>query len=344
MLKLLRKADLAVDLGTSKIAVFVRGEGLVLEEPACIAFRRNTHDQESVIAVGHEAEKMDGKTPHGSYVVRPIQDGVITNCHVAGKLLQSLLKKHDIGTRFGSRRFLVGTLFGASSMERRSFEQVALAAGAKDVLLIPEPFAATIGAGLPIEEPRASMVVDVGGGATEALVVSLKNIVSGDSIRIGGDAMNEAIIQHLSRHVGLNIGTLEAKRLKERAASSEDLTASIQVRGIDIQRRRPIITTVRIGDLQKALQPSLIAITNMVKNVIDNLPAELSADLLDHGIVLTGGGAAIEPLRKSIERITQVSVKSLQEPQQAVINGCGKMLDYFDHISPSVLSNKMAAH
>lgn len=333
MLNLLKKTDIAVDLGTSKIAVFVRGEGLVFEEPACIAFRGTLESPRDVVATGLDAARMFGKTPQGMFVVNPIQDGVISDCRAAGLLLHALMTKHHVGTGLTRRRFLVGTLYGASSMERRAFEQVALHAGAKNVALVHEPLAAAVGAGLRIEEPRANMVIDVGGGATEAIVISLKSVVSGGSIRVGGNAMNDAIILALRRNFGLEIGVQEARRLKEMVAGTMLVDAEIVVRGVDARMRRPRSSVVTAHDVRAALSSSFAAITNMVSNVIDRLPAELAADLMDRGITLTGGGAATLALQKRIEEATHVTVYPLDAPHQAVINGCGLMLDYIDHIT-----------
>lgn len=325
-----RPSDIAVDLGTSKIAVYVRGEGVVLEEPACLAFRGTPDRLGAVIAVGHEAARMFGKTPQGAFVVQPIQDGVISDCRMAGLLLKALMDKYQIGAGLGRRRFLVGTLFGATSMERRSFEQVALAAGAKDVVLVAEPLAAAVGAGLPIDEPRANMVVDVGGGATEALVVSMKRVVSGGSIRVGGDAMNDAIRHALHRGFGLDVGIHEARRLKEAVSGAVGPAMPLTARGLDARVRRPRAASLQVRDVREALTGPCNAIVEMVQSVVDGLPAELSADLVDRGIILTGGGAATQALQMRIEAATGVTVRSLASPQQAVIQGCGRMLDYLD--------------
>ncbi len=333
MFSAFRKTDIAIDLGTSKIAVFVRGEGLVLEEPACIVFRGAPRDPRAIVATGYEAARMCGKAPQGMFVVKPIHNGVIGDCHAAGLLLGNLLSKHQVGKRLARRRLLVGALFDASSMERRAFELVALAAGARDVVLVHEPLAAAVGAGLRIEEPRANMVVDVGGGATEAIVVTLKSIVAGGSMRIGGDSMNEAIIQTLRRTIGLEVGLQEARRLKELVAGAIDLGRKIETRGFDVRLRRPRSTLVSAGDVRAAISGSISAIANMVKGVVDSLPAELAVDLIDLGITLTGGGAATQALQQEIEAITHVTAKVLDMPHRAVINGCGRMLDYYDYIA-----------
>lgn len=333
MLNFLRKADIAVDLGTSKIAVFIRGEGLVLEEPACIGFSGTPDKPRGIVAIGHEAARMRGRTPQGLFVVNPIQDGVISDCRIAGILLRALLAKHGVDTRLARRRFLVGTLFGATCMERRSFEQVARQAGAGDVVLVKEPFAAAVGANLPIEEPGANMVVDVGGGAAEAIVVSLKRVVAGGSIRIGGDTMNDSIIQALHRGIGLDIGTQEARRLKETIAGDLDPNTRLETRGLDVRLGRPRRDTVLVGDLRAALSPPLSAITEMVRKLVDGLSAELTGDLMDRGITLAGGGAATLALQKMIEDAIHVAVKPLASPHHAVINGCGRMLDDYDSIA-----------
>jgi rod shape-determining protein MreB len=327
MFNALRKTDLAVDLGTSKIAVFVRGEGLVLNEPACIAFRGEPDRADQVLAVGQEAAEMVGKTPRGVFVAQPIQDGVISDCRMASELLGTLLDRHGPRLRGGRRRqYLVGTLLGANSMERRSFEQVALAAGASDVRLVDEPLAAAVGAGLPIAEPLANMVVDVGGGATEAIVVSLKKLVSGGSIRIGGDAMDEAIRNYLHRKLGLDVGKREARRLKEVALAG--ITDRLLARGFDVRLRRPSVATISVGEIHAALRQPFTAIVEMVKDVVDGLPPELSADLMHQGITLTGGGATIESLRQKLADELKVEVRAVRGPEQAMIRGCGQMLDY----------------
>jgi rod shape-determining protein MreB len=333
MLAALRKTDIAVDLGTSKIAVVVRGEGRVFEEPACIAFRGPRRDPRSVVAIGDEAVQMRGKTPPEIELVWPIKDGVVSDCHAAGILLWKLLAKHQVGRGLRRRRFLVGTLFGASSMERRAFEQVALVAGASSVALVHEPLAAAVGAGLPIEEPQANMIVDIGAGASEAMVVSLKAVAGGGSLRVGGDAMSEAIKQSLHRSIGLDIGLGEATRLKEAVAAPLGPDTLLEARGLDVRLRRPRRARVRGDVLRSALTLPINAIVSMVQNVVDGLPAELAADLIERGITLAGGGAATETLRRGIEHATHVTVKPLTTPHQAVINGCGRMLGYRDRIA-----------
>lgn len=336
MLNFLKKMDIAVDLGTTKIAVFVKGEGLVIEESACIAFKGTVNNPGSIIAFGNEATAMIGKMPQGTTIIRPIRDGVISNCSLTSKLLRMLFKKYRIGVRSVRHpRMLVGTLFGASGAERRSFENVALGAGASKVTLVPEPLAAAVGAGLPIQEPSANMVIDVGGGATEALVISLKDIVAGGSIRIGGDSMTEAIIQFLHR-AGLDIGHHEANRIKELAIASLSPNDCLEVKGYDAALRRPCLTQIRIGDLQSALEISFSAIIDMVRNVIEHLPAELAADLIECGITLTGGGAVIGALRKRLKESAQIEVTTIPNPQQAVIMGCGQMLDYLDYFDYAI--------
>jgi rod shape-determining protein MreB len=325
--------DIAVDLGTSKIAAFVRGEGLVFEEPAYIAFRQNVRGTTETIAVGHEAAQMCGRTPPRTTVVKPIQDGVINDSRAAGLLLQALLHKHNTGGQAARRRFLVGSLFGANSMELRAFERVAQSIGARKIKLVSEPLAAAVGAELPIDEPRANMVVDVGGGATEAIVVSMKRIVSGGSVRIGGDSMNQAVIKLLRRTYGIDVSLEEAKRLKESVGAADNVAGALEVRGFDIRLRRPSLVAVRIADLQGALNSSISSIAEMVKRVVDGLPAELAADLLDSGITLTGGAAGTLGLRQRIEDAIQVDVTVLIDPQQAVIKGCGRMLEYYDYFA-----------
>ncbi len=333
MFKFLRSADLAVDLGTSKIAVYVRGEGLVVEEPACIAFKGSPSRQATSSPSGTKPRRCAArrlKAPSGK---SPIDNGVISDCWAAGLLLETLLAKHRIRTRVGRRRFLVGTLFGANTMERRSFEQVARLAGAGHVALVQEPYAAAVGAGLQIAEARASMVVDVGGGATEALVLSLKNVVRGGSVRIGGNAMNEAIQQYLHRHVGLDVGLQEAERLKEAVAGPLNPETLLVTRGIDTRLRRPRAATVTAEAMRTALTLPLVAIAGMVKDVVEGLPEELAADLISTGITLTGGGASTLALQTLIEATTQVPVHAHAARHRAMIDGCGRMLDYFDYIA-----------
>ncbi|MGE0172400.1 MAG: rod shape-determining protein MreB [Oligoflexales bacterium] len=333
MRRILERSEIAIDLGTSKIAAFVRGEGLAFEEPACIAFKGTPYNQGPVVAVGTEAARMRERTPQGLFVVSPIRDGVITDSVTTGVLLKELLAKHRIPTRLPKRRFLVGTLLGASDIERRSFEHVARFAGAKEVVLVAEPFAAAIGVGLPIDEPRANMIVDIGGGATEAVVVSLKRVVSGGSVRFGGDAMDEAIIQELHKWFSLDIGKQEARRIKEIVSGLVDPNSSVEVRGVDVRQHRPRAAIVPVGRIFGALARTIGIITDMVKRVIEHLPPELAADLSDAGITLTGGGASIVGLQKSIEEATGIQIKALDTPQQAMIQGCGHMLQYYRHIA-----------
>lgn len=326
MQSLLARADVALDLGTSKIAVFVKGEGLVLESPACIAFTERRSGRRDILATGWDAAAMRGRTPPGATVVEPIRDGVISDCQAGAWLVDAFLREAGVQRHVARRRFLVGTLFGATGMERRAFEQVALGAGARSVDLVPEPYAAALGAGLPLAEPRASMVVDVGGGATETLVISLARFVGGGSVRIGGDAMNAAIAQTMRRKAGIEIGIHEARRLKEAVAAPIDGNEPLAVRGIDVQRRLPCQATVSAADVRSALTAPIAAITAMVRRVIEALPVELAADLVEHGITLTGGGAATHALQKSLEDAARVAVHAVAAPERAVIFGCGRML------------------
>ncbi len=328
-----RSSDIAIDLGTSKIAIFVRDEGLVIEEAACVAFRGVERRKENIVAFGDLAASIAGREPRGITVVKPIRDGVINDTRVASLLLSLLLEKAGIGRSFARARVLVGALYGANTIERRAFEQVVNLGGGRRVRLVAEPFAAAIGASLLIDEPRASMVVDIGGGATEAIVVSLSQIVCGNSIRIGGDSMSNSIADLLQAKFGFAIGTLEASRLYKAVSEATDMTAEIRIRGFDLQANAPSTLSIPISELQNALRGSINTITAMVKNVIDSLTPELSADLIGDGITLTGGCSGNLALRQNIERVTQIAVKSIAAPQRAVIHGAGKMLEYYRYIA-----------
>ena len=325
-------SDLSIDLGTANTLIYVRDKDIVLNEPSVVAVKIQG-TQKIVAAVGHEAKRMLGRTPGNIQAIRPMKDGVIADFLVTEKMLQHFIKKVHENTLFApSPRVLICVPCQATSVERKAIKESAYAAGAREVFLIDEPRAAAIGAGLPVEEARGSMVVDIGGGTTEIGVISLSGLVYSDSIRIGGDRFDEAIVSYVRRHYGSLIGESTAERIKVEIGSAypSDEIREIDVRGRNLAEGIPRSFTLNSNEILDALQESLTTIVQAVKSALEKTPPELAADIAERGMVLTGGGALLRDIDKLLSEETGLPVFIADDPLTCVARGGGRALEMMD--------------
>ncbi|MDR2576432.1 MAG: rod shape-determining protein [Puniceicoccales bacterium] len=317
--------DLGIDLGTANTLVYARDRGIVLDEPSVVALYSDTR---KVRAVGDEAKLMLGRTPGNIVALRPMKDGVIADFDVTEAMLRYFISKACRHARFVAPRVVVAVPSGITEVERRAVRESAMNAGAREVLLLQEPVAAAIGVGLPIDEPAANMIVDIGGGTTEVAVISLSGVVYARSLRIGGDAMDVAIVNYLKRVHNLLIGERTAEDLKIRMGSATQLDQeiSLQVKGRDTITGLPRTVIVASNEIREALGASLNAIADMIRSTLERCPPELSSDLVDRGIVLAGGGSLIRNLDKFLRQRTSLPVFIADDALKAVANGTGVVL------------------
>jgi rod shape-determining protein MreB len=318
--------DLAVDLGTANTLVFVRGEGIVLNEPSIVTLRQSDG---SVLAVGKEAKAMLGRTPGNLIAIRPLKDGVIADFDTAEKMLQYFISKVRKGRTLVRPRIVIGVPSGITQVEKRAVRDSAMQAGAREVYLIEEPTAAAIGAGLPIQEPGGNLIVDIGGGTTEVAVISLAGTVYSKSVRIAGDEMNESIIQYIKKHYNLLVGERHAEDIKIRLGSAYPLgeRLSMEVKGRDLIDGIPKTITVNDEEVREALRESVMTIVEVVRACLERTPPELAADMVDKGIVVTGGGALLRGIDVLLRHETNLPVTIADDPLSCVALGTGKALD-----------------
>ncbi len=324
-------ADMAIDLGTANTLVYVKGRGIVLAEPSVVAIAE-VRGKKQVLAVGEEAKQMLGRTPGNIHAIRPLRDGVIADFEVAEEMIKHFIRKVHNRRGFASPTIIVCVPSGSTAVERRAIQESAESAGARKVLLIEEPMAAAIGAGLPVTEPSGSMVVDVGGGTTEVAVISLGGIVFSRSVRVGGDKMDEAIINYIRRNHNLLIGEPSAERIKFQigaACAPEDGEEGpyCEVRGRDLMNGVPREVLVSQRQIADSLADPVGQIIEAVKVALENTPPELAADIVDKGIVLTGGGALLFRLDQVLRNATGLPVGIAEEPLQCVALGTGRALE-----------------
>ncbi|MEJ2345208.1 MAG: rod shape-determining protein [Gammaproteobacteria bacterium] len=327
--------DLSIDLGTANTLIYVRGQGIVLNEPSVVAIRqdRGPGGPKSIAAVGTEAKLMLGRTPGNITTIRPLKDGVIADFTVTEKMLQHFIHKvHE--TRFfkPSPRVLVCVPCGSTQVERRAIKESAHGAGAREVYLIEEPMAAAIGAGMPVDEARGSMVLDIGGGTSEVAVLSLNGIVYSSSVRIGGDRFDEAIINYVRRNYGTLIGESTAERIKHEigAAFPGNEVREIEVKGRNLAEGVPRSFSLNSNEILEALQEPLSGITGAVKTALEQTPPELGSDVAERGIVLTGGGALLRDLDRLLMEETGLPVVIADDPMTCVARGGGRALELID--------------
>ena len=322
--------DIGIDLGTANSLVFVKGEGIVLTEPSVVAVHAETYKAQ---AVGTEAKRMLGKTPGNILAIRPMKDGVISDFEITEIMLRYFIKKVHSRSKIGPPRILIAVPSGITEVESRAVKESALRAGAGEVYLIPEPMAAAIGVGLPVAEPTGNMIVDIGGGTTEVAVISLAGIVESRSLKVGGDEMDKHIVQHMKRAYSLMIGDRTAEEIKIKIGSAYPLgkkELTLDVKGRDQLAGLPKTICITSEEIREALSEPISSIIEAIRNTLDQCPPELSADLIDHGIALAGGGALIRGLDKLISEETGLPVFVAEEPLNAVANGTGKALDEMD--------------
>ncbi len=321
--------DLSIDLGTANTLIYVKGKGIVLNEPSVVAIK-TVGGQKSVVAVGKAAKRMLGKTPGNITAVRPLKDGVIADFEVTEKMLQEFIRSvHETRIIAPSPRVLICVPCKSTQVEKRAIKESASSAGARAVYLIDEPMAAAIGAGLPVEDAAGSMVVDIGGGTTEIAIISLGGIVYADSVRIGGDVFDDAIISYVRKQYGSLIGDATAERVKQEIACAfpMDEVREIDVRGRSLAEGVPRSFVLTSEEILSALQEPLTGIVSAVKGTLEKSPPELAADIAERGIVLTGGGALLRGMDKLLSAETGLPVIVAEDPLTCVARGGGKALD-----------------
>jgi rod shape-determining protein MreB len=339
--------DLSIDLGTANTLIYVKGQGIVLNEPSVVAIRmeRGTGNPKNIAAVGKEAKQMLGRTPANIQAIRPLKDGVIADFTVTEKMLQHFIHKvHSDKFKFfhPSPRVLVCVPCGSTQVERRAIRESAAGAGAREVYLIEEPMAAAIGAGLPVNEAKGSMVLDIGGGTTEVAVISLSGIVYSASVRIGGDRFDEAIINYVRRNYGTLIGESTAERIKEEVGSAYpgDEVRETEVRGRNLAEGIPRTFTLNSNEILEALQESLSGIISAIKTALEQTPPELGSDVAERGLVLTGGGALLRDLDRLIMEETGLPVIIADDPLTCVARGGGRALEMIDETGTDVFTTE----
>ncbi|MEX0950935.1 MAG: rod shape-determining protein [Gammaproteobacteria bacterium] len=335
--------DLSIDLGTANTLIYVRGKGIVLNEPSVVAIRQGVdgNNTKTICAVGAEAKRMLGRTPGHITAIRPLKDGVIADFTVTEKMLQYFIHRVHGNTLFKpSPRVLVCVPCGSTQVERRAIRESAAGAGASSVYLIDEPMAAAIGAGMPVSDPRGSMVLDIGGGTTEVAVISLNGIVYSESVRIGGDRFDEAIVNYVRRNYGSMIGEVTAERIKHEigCAFPGNEVKEMEVRGRNLAEGIPRSFTLNSNEILEALQEPLAGIIGAVKTALEKTPPELGSDVAERGMVITGGGALLRDLDRLLMEETGLPVIVAEDPLTCVARGGGKYLEMIEEYGKDILS------
>jgi len=323
--------DMAMDLGTANTLVYVRGRGIVLNEPSVVAINETTG---GIVAVGVEAKQMVGRTPGSIKAVRPLKDGVIADFDTTARMLRYFIKKVHRSRFFSQPRLVICVPSGITGVERRAVVDAGKEAGARKVYIIEEPMAAAIGAGLPVHEPTGNMVVDIGGGTTEIAVISLGGIVATASIRTGGDELDNAVIAYVKREYSLLLGDRSAEDVKMKIGSAFPLPdePNIEVRGRDLITGLPRTVLLTSEEIRRAIDEPVTKIINAVKECLDLTPPELSGDIMDRGIMLTGGGAMLRGLDERLRHETGMKVVIAEDPLDCVVKGAGRCVDNFDEL------------
>jgi len=329
--------DMAVDLGTANTLVYVRGRGIVLNEPSVVAINQNTG---GILAVGLEAKRMIGRTPGNIVAIRPLKDGVIADFDTTERMLRYFIQKVHKRRHLAKPRIIVCVPSGITGVEQRAVKDAGYAAGARKVYIIEEPMAAAIGAGLPIHEPTGNMVVDIGGGTTEVAVISLGGIVTAQSIRVGGDELDNAIIAWVKKEYSLLLGERTAEEIKMAIGSAFPVPGEpdAEIRGRDLVTGLPKTIVVSSEEIRRAIEEPVNAIIDAVKSTLDKCPPELSGDIMDRGIVLTGGGALLRGLDERLRHETGMPVHITEHPLDAVVIGSGKCVEEFEALQQVLIS------
>ncbi|APM38248.1 rod shape-determining protein [Clostridium kluyveri] len=326
--------DMGIDLGTANTLIYVKGKGIVLREPSVVAINK---DVKKVMAIGNEAKDMIGRTPGNIVAIRPLKDGVIADFDITHTMLRKFIEKVSPKSAFTSPRIFVCFPSGVTEVEKRAIEEATKHAGARDVLLMEEPMAAAIGAGLPVHEPTGSMIVDIGGGTTEVAVVSLGGIVTSKSLRIAGDELDQGIISYIKKEYNLMIGERTAENVKIQLGSAYDMGEenSMEIRGRDLISGLPKVINITESEVRDALKEPIVSIIESIKTTLEKTPPELAADIMDKGIMLAGGGAMLKGLDQLINIETHMPVHIAESPLDCVALGAGKALDTIDKIVAS---------
>ena len=327
--------DLAIDLGTANTCVYVKGQGIVLREPSVVAVKKDSRGNSVVLAVGQDAKRMLGRTPGNIQAIRPMKDGVIADFEVTEAMLRHFISKVHTSRRHLVRpRIMVCVPTGITQVEKRAVKESAQSAGAREVYLIEEPMAAAIGANLPIQEPTSNRVVDIGGGTTEVAVISLSGIVYSRSVRVGGDKMDESIMTHVKRKYNMLIGESSAEEIKIKIASAYpmDPEQQIEVKGRDLVTGIPQNIIITSEEVRKAISEQVDSIVQAVRIALEQTPPELAADIVDRGIVLTGGGALLKGLDQLLREETSLPITVVEDPLSTVVMGTGRALDNLNEL------------
>jgi len=321
--------DLALDLGTANTLVYVKGKGIILNEPSVVAVKRDNRGNHKVLAVGKEAKLMLGKTPGNILAIRPLKDGVIADFEVAQEMLRFFIRKVHNRRSLIRPRIVIAIPSGITEVEKRAVKEAAELAGGREVYLVEEPMAAAIGAGLPITEPQANMVVDIGGGTTEVAVISLAGVVYSKSVRVAGNKMDEAIVQYVKHKYNLLIGehTAEQVKINVGTAYPEDEEMTMEIKGRNLISGIPHTLTISSAEVRTAIQEQIEIIVGVVKDALEQTPPQLAADIVDQGIMLTGGGALLRGMDKLLREKTQLPVFVAEDPLCTVVLGVGKALE-----------------
>ncbi|MBM7613578.1 rod shape-determining protein [Alkaliphilus hydrothermalis] len=331
--------DMGIDLGTANTLVYVNGKGIVLREPSVVAIQNDT---KTVLAVGEEAKKMIGRTPGNIVAIRPMKDGVIADFDVTQSMLKYFITKAYARRTLVQPRVVVCVPSGVTEVEKRAVEEAAYQAGAREAYLIEEPMAAAIGAGLPVEEPTGSMVVDIGGGTTEVAIISLGGIVTAKSIRVGGDELDESIMNYIKREYNLMIGERTAEEVKITIGSAfpKAKEEKMLIRGRDLVSGLPKTLEITSTEILEALKEPVSQIIEAIKYTLEKTPPELAADIMEMGIMLTGGGALLDGLDKLVRKETGMPVRIAEEPLDCVVLGTGKTIEEIDTLKRVLITPK----
>ncbi len=331
--------DIGIDLGTANILITLKGKGIVLKEPSVVAIDRKTGE---IKATGHEAKEMLGRTPETIKAVRPMKDGVIADFTATGLMLKNMLRKVCSRYNVGRPRVLVGVPSGITEVEERAVEESVMQAGAKEVYLIEEPMAAAVGAGINVAEPSGSMIVDIGGGTTEVAVISLGGIVVSNSLRIAGDELDKDIVNYIRKERNLSIGETTAEQIKMQIGCATPLMIDVpmEIRGRDLTTGLPKNITIKSSEIMEAMKESVAKIVETVKQTLEKTPPELSADLVEKGIYLAGGGALIQNIDKLLSTQTNMPVYIANAPLECVVNGTGKTLEDLEKLKTVLINSR----
>ncbi|QCX32493.1 rod shape-determining protein [Caloramator sp. E03] len=332
--------DMGIDLGTANTLIYVKGKGIILREPSVVAIKND--NSKAVLAVGNEAKEMIGRTPGNIVAIRPLKDGVIADFDITQTMLKMFIKKVTNNSTFVRPRIVVCFPSGVTEVEKRAIEEATKQAGASEVYLMEEPMAAAIGAGLPVSEPTGSMVVDIGGGTTEVAVISLGGIVTSKSLRIAGDELDQSIVTYVKKEYNLMIGERTAEQIKMEIGSAfpREEEKTMEIKGRDLVTGLPKIITITSEEIREAIKEPVSAIIDAIKSTLEKTPPELAADIMDKGIMITGGGALLQGLDQLINRETHMPVHIAENPLDCVALGAGKSLEHINKYGRAYASSR----